>query len=84
MNSYQTSGTSPTNATILSTQGTFEPLLDDKQVGELLGLHSKTVQRLARDGEIPSIRIGRKWRYRATALEAWLALQSSGQSTRVN
>jgi excisionase family DNA binding protein len=84
MNSYQTSGTSPTNTTILSTQGTFEPLLDDKQVGELLGLHSKTVQRLARAGEIPSIRIGRKWRYRATALETWLALQSSGQSTRVN
>jgi excisionase family DNA binding protein len=44
---------------------TFEPLLDDKQAGELLGLHCKTVQRLARRGEIPAVRIGRYWRYRA-------------------
>jgi excisionase family DNA binding protein len=64
---------------------TFEPLLSDSQVGQLLGLHPKTVQRLARSGEIPSVRVGRKWRYRATALEAWLAVQSSRQSsTRVN
>jgi len=64
---------------------TFEPLLSDSQVGQLLGLHNKTVQRLARNEKLPSIRIGRKWRFRATELEAWLAVQSSGQSsTRVN
>ena len=65
-------------------KATFEPLLDDKQVGELLGLHSKTVQRLARKGEIPAVRIGRYWRFRATALNSWLGVQSEGQSTRVN
>jgi excisionase family DNA binding protein len=63
----------------------FEQLLSDAQVGQLLGLHNKTVQRLARNGEIPSIRIGRKWRFRASALNEWLAVESSGQSsTRVN
>jgi len=62
----------------------FEPLLSDTQVGKLLGLHPKTVQRLARAGEIPSIRIGRKWRYRATELNRWVELQSSGQLARVN
>ncbi len=31
---------------------TFEPLLDDKQAGELLKLHGKTVQRFARRGEM--------------------------------
>jgi hypothetical protein len=36
---YETSGTS----------------LDDKQAGELLGLHPKTMQRLARRGEIPAL-----------------------------
>jgi hypothetical protein len=47
---YQTSGNSPTVP--------FEPLLDDRQAGEMLGLHPKTVQRLARRGEIPAVRIG--------------------------
>ena len=63
---------------------TFEPLLSDSQVGQLLGLHPKTVQRLARKGEIPAVRIGRYWRFRATALDSWIAIQSAGQSTRVN
>ena len=68
---------------------TFEPLLSDSQAGELLGLHSKTVQRLARNGEIPAVRIGRYWRYRASALNNWIdkhqtgAVSSSSQSTRV-
>jgi len=71
INAYETSGTSPA--------AFFEPLLNDKQAGELLGLHPKTLQRLARQGEIPAIRIGRYWRYRATELNAWIGLQSSGQ-----
>ena len=33
----------------------FEPLLDDKQAGEMLGLHPKTLQRLARQGEVPAL-----------------------------
>ena len=62
----------------------FEPLLSDIQVGKLLGLHPKTVQRLARAGEIPAVRIGRYWRFRATELNTWVELQSSGQLARVN
>lgn len=68
---YQTSGTSPTSH--------FEPLLDDKQAGEMLGLHPKTLQRLARRGEIPAVRIGRYWRYRASVLNQWIEVNSSGQ-----
>ena len=71
INTYETSGTSPTES--------FEPLLDDKQAGEMLGLHPKTVQRLARRGEIPAVRIGRYWRYRASVLNQWIEVNSSGQ-----
>ena len=65
---------------------TFEPLIDEKQAAQFLGgLHPKTVQRMARRGEIPAIRIGRYWRYRASDLNRWIELKSSGQlSTRVN
>ena len=63
-----------------------EPLIDEKQAAQFLGgLHPKTVQRMARRGEIPAIRIGRYWRYRASDLNRWIELKSSGQvSTRVN
>jgi excisionase family DNA binding protein len=71
IDAYATSGTSPT---VL-----FEPLLDDKQAGEMLGLHPKTVQRLARRGELPAVRIGRYWRFRASALNNWIEVNSSGQ-----
>ena len=57
----------------------FEPLLSDAQAGELLGLHPKTVQRLARTGSLPAVRVGRYWRFRASALNAWIDLQSTGQ-----
>jgi excisionase family DNA binding protein len=57
----------------------FEPLLDEVQAAKLLGLHPKTLQRLARQSTVPAIRIGRYWRFRATSLNAWIDLQSTGQ-----
>jgi excisionase family DNA binding protein len=58
---------------------TFEPLLSDADAGKLLGLHPKTVQRLARKGELPAVRIGRYWRYRATELNRWIDVHSTCQ-----
>ena len=49
----------------------FEPLVDSKEAGEALGLHPKTVERMAREGRIPSRRIGKYWRFRASDLDAW-------------
>jgi excisionase family DNA binding protein len=65
-------------------QATFEPLLSDAEAGELLGLHPKTVQRLARGGELPAIRIGRYWRFRASALNRWIDVHSTGQLARAD
>jgi excisionase family DNA binding protein len=57
-----------------------EPLLNDRQAAQFLGgLHPKTVQRMARRGEIPAYRLAKFWRYRASELSAWLVLKSSGQ-----
>jgi len=56
---------------------TIEPLMSETEAGQFLGgLHPKTVQRMARRGEIPAFRIGRYWRFRASELDRWLALQS--------
>lgn len=56
----------------------FEPLLSDTQAGDLLGLHPKTVQRLARAGDVPALRIGRYWKFRASQLNEWLETLATG------
>ena len=53
----------------------FEPLLDSEQAAKLLQIHPKTLQRMARNGELPAVQIGRLWRFRASALNRWLAQQ---------
>jgi len=59
---------------------TYEPLLSDAEAASFLGgLHPKTVQRMARHGHIPSYRIGRYWRFRASELDQWLRVQSRCQ-----
>jgi len=60
----------------------YEPLLSDTEAAQFLGgLHPKTVQRMARRGQLPAYRIGRYWRFRASELSAWLVLHSTGQNS---
>jgi|SRR5580704_1161688 excisionase family DNA binding protein len=62
----------------------FEPLLDDQRAAAFLGgIHPKTLQRMARRGEVPAYRVGRFWRYRASELDEWLRVKSSGRIARV-
>ncbi len=56
-------------------------LLTPAEVGEILGVHSKTVERMARRGELPGIRIGRYWRFAPVELSRWLADKSKGGLT---
>ena len=53
--------------------GNFEKLLDSDEAAALLGIHKKTLQRMARIGEIPGFQIGDLWRFRASTLNEWLA-----------
>lgn len=65
-----------------STPNSFEALLNSKDAAALLGIHEKTLIRLARGKAVPSMRIGKLWRFRASQLDAWLAsqVQSTCQS----
>ena len=49
----------------------FEPLLNSEQAAELLKIHHKTLQKLARRGEIRGTHVGKLWRFRASDLNAW-------------
>jgi excisionase family DNA binding protein len=50
----------------------FEPLLNSEEAAELLKIHPKTLQRMARMGRLPAKRIGDLWRFRASDLDRWM------------
>ena len=54
----------------------FEPLLDSEQAAGLLRIHQKTLQKMARRGEIQGTHVGKLWRFRASDLNAWIGRQA--------
>jgi excisionase family DNA binding protein len=69
---------------LVANEQKFERLMDDAEAAEFLGgLHPKTVQRMARRGDLPAYRIGKYWRYRASELDAWIQLQSTRHNPSV-
>ena len=51
----------------------FEPLLDCQDTARLLHLHPKTVERLAREGELPAVKVGKRWLFRASEIDQWMS-----------
>jgi excisionase family DNA binding protein len=64
----------------------FETLLGVPEAAELLHMHPKTLQGLARAGSIPCVRVGKYWLFRASWLDAWVENQliSDHQSRRAS
>lgn len=51
---------------------TAEPLLSLTELAQQLGRSRRTLDRLARAGEIPVVRIGRRYFFRLGDVEAWI------------
>ena len=51
---------------------TFEQLLDSDEAAALLKIHPKTLQKMARNGEITGVQVGKLWRFRASVINQWL------------
>lgn len=49
-----------------------EPLLDSSQAAAILKIHPRTLQRLVHRGKIHAIQVGKLWRFKASAIEAWM------------
>jgi excisionase family DNA binding protein len=60
---------------------TFEELLDLRQAASLLGMHWKTLEIMARRRRIPALKVGKRWRFRASALNSWLELGINSNTT---
>lgn len=64
---------------------TPEPVWDCGEAARFLRLHPKTVKRMARGGQIPGCRLGRRWYFRPSDLDALLrtGVSSSLKANRV-
>jgi excisionase family DNA binding protein len=63
----------------------IERLLTSKEASEVLKIHPKVLERMAKRGEVPALKVGKFWRYRASTLDAWInsRLQSGRQPCRM-
>ncbi|MGH9438221.1 MAG: helix-turn-helix domain-containing protein [Terriglobia bacterium] len=63
----------------------IEKLLTSKEASEVLKIHPKVLERMAKRGEVPALKVGKFWRYRASMLDAWInsRLQSGRQPCRM-
>jgi len=55
---------------------TSEELLDSTDIAQFLKINPKTLQSMARSGQIPAVRIGRLWRFLKSDIEKWLRSKS--------
>ncbi|WP_035348844.1 helix-turn-helix domain-containing protein [Edaphobacter aggregans] len=50
----------------------FEPLLNLEEAAAVLGMHWKTLERMARNKKVPALKVGKRWKFRLSSLNAWL------------
>jgi excisionase family DNA binding protein len=55
-----------------------EPLLDSAEAAAIIKIHPKTLQRLARNGQIRGVQVGRLWRFRGSEIENWIQQKLAG------
>src|ERR1051326_221313 len=50
----------------------YEPVVRAEQIAPMLDCSTKTVLRMAKAGQIPAVHICKLWRFRRSAITAWL------------
>jgi excisionase family DNA binding protein len=59
----------------------FEPLLNLKEAAAILGMHWKTLERMARNRKVPALKVGKRWKFRLTLLNTWLENELNSTTT---
>ncbi len=54
-------------------------VMDIRQAAEYLGISADTLYRYASDGLIPAFKLGNRWRFKRSLLDAWMVEQSGGK-----
>lgn len=58
-------------------------VMDIRQAAEYLGISGDTLYRYASEGFVPAFKLGNRWRFRKSLLDAWMDEKSGVTSSRV-
>ena len=53
-------------------QASAREVMDIRQASEYLGISGDTLYRYASEGLIPAFKLGNRWRFKKTLLDAWM------------
>lgn len=53
-------------------QVVFREVMDIRQAADYLGISGDTLYRYASEGFIPAFKLGNRWRFRKSLLDAWM------------
>ena len=59
-------------------------VMDIRQASEYLGISGDTLYRYASEGFIPAFKLGNRWRFKRSLLDAWMVEQSGVRSERAS
>ena len=63
------------------TSPSFERLLDLHEAAAILGMHWKTLEGMARNRKVPSVKVGKRWKFRLSSLNTWLEDELNSTTT---
>ncbi len=56
-------------------------VMDIRQASEYLGISADTLYRYASEGLVPAFKLGNRWRFKRSLLDAWMIKQSGAADT---
>jgi excisionase family DNA binding protein len=64
-------------------QQMMREVMDIRQAAEYLGISGDTLYRYASEGFIPAFKLGNRWRFKKSLLDAWMVQMSAPSSPGV-
>ena len=64
-------------------QTMLREVMDIRQAAEYLGISGDSLYRYASEGTVPAFKLGNRWRFKRSLLDAWMVEQSGGASAGV-
>ena len=64
-------------------QAEAREVMDIRQAAAYLGISADSLYRYASEGTVPAFRLGNRWRFKRSLLDAWMVEQSSPRTGRV-
>jgi excisionase family DNA binding protein len=65
-------------------QQMMREVMDIRQAADYLGISGDTLYRYASEGFIPAFKLGNRWRFKRSLLDAWMVRMSSPQKAEAN